>query len=121
MKLALTVQSAVTGAVVYWLPAKVPPQPVTVPMRWPAAGVTVKPTVAPCGTVCGVPGVRRWCASIRQQRQVEAIADRLVGCEGVEDDLTVWVDLGWDGLDGAVDGDGCGAQRAELADEVADR
>ncbi len=43
------------------------------------------------------------------------------GVEGVEDDLTVWVDLGWDGLDGAVDGDGCGAQRAELADEVADR
>jgi hypothetical protein len=56
-KLAVTAQSAVIAPVVYVLPDKVPPQPVTDAMWYPVFGVIVKEAVELLVTVCGVFGL----------------------------------------------------------------
>ena len=50
VKVAETVHAAVIAPVVYVLPDRVPPQPVTVLIVYPVLGVTVKEVVDPCAT-----------------------------------------------------------------------
>ena len=50
-------QSAVTAAVEYWLPIRVPPQvPPIFAIRYPESGVIVKLDALPSRTVCGADG-----------------------------------------------------------------
>jgi len=51
------VQFPVIAPVVYVLPDKVPPHPVTDEMLYPELGVTVNDVVEPLSTVCAVEGL----------------------------------------------------------------
>ena len=54
---ACTVQSAVTGAVLQIMPARVPPHPLTDFSWCPTSAASVKLMVVSAGTSCGVSGV----------------------------------------------------------------